>query len=373
LTILSDDGARLFNQRLEMLLATSASLKAHFADHEAAGARLQALVAGHVDDAQARVAAFGDDGLAATDRLVERIEAIHARAAELGGPIASTKAAVTGLEDAAEALGQKVADVDEVLNARLAAMRAAMAALETETQRVFDSVAGLGKSVDEGSGLVADAADALAAQRDEVVRLAADLAGHFDTARAALADLEGGSVAAAASVEAAAARAAGTGQDAAERLAGHMLRLVETVDTVEMRMREVETRFAVRARDSLSRRSAALIRQLQAGAVDAAKLLSITVGEDEWARYLKGDRGVFARAVADRLDGETGRQICQMFDDDADFRADAVRFCDVFEALLIRLLGDDDGDALATMMLSSDLGKLYIALAAAAGRTPPAG
>ncbi|MBC7521106.1 MAG: hypothetical protein H7268_08450, partial [Sandarakinorhabdus sp.] len=35
LTILGDDSARRFNQRLEMLLATSTSLKAHFADHEA--------------------------------------------------------------------------------------------------------------------------------------------------------------------------------------------------------------------------------------------------------------------------------------------------------------------------------------------------
>ena len=432
LTILGDDGARLFNQRLEMLLATSASLKAHFADHEAGGARLQALVASIVEDAQARVAAFGDEGVAATDGLAQRIEAIHVRAAALVDPIASTKAAVAGLEDAAESLGQKVADVDDVLNDRLSGMRQSMAALEGETQRLFETLAGLNTAVGEGSALVGEAADTLATERGEIARLGAELAGHFDAARAALAEIEsGGTVAAAsieaglggeiarlaaagddaaagirtalaaavddavasletaagaraeaafgepvrqqmAAIEAATTRAAGTGQEAAARLAGYMLRLVETVDTVENRVREVETRFAVRARDLLTRRSAGLIRQLQAGTVDVAKLLSIKVGDDEWASYLKGDRSVFARAVAARLDRETSRQIGRLFEHDAEFRADATRFCDIFEALLTRLLGDDDGDALATMMLSSDLGKIYVAIAEAAGRNPPA-
>ncbi|MBC7522671.1 MAG: hypothetical protein H7268_16460, partial [Sandarakinorhabdus sp.] len=175
-----------------------------------------------------------------------------------------------------------------------------------------------------------------------------------------------------AAIESATARAAGTGQHAAARLAGHMLRLVETVDAVETRVREVETRFAVRARDSLTRRSAGLIRQLQAGAIDVAKLLAIKIGDDEWAGYLKGDRSVFARAVAARLDRDTARQIGRLFEHDTEFRADATRFCDIFEALLKRLLGDDDGDALATMMLSSDLGKIYVTIGDAAGRHPPA-
>jgi chromosome segregation ATPase len=231
LTILGDDGARLFNQRLEMLLATSASLKAHFADHAAESTRLQALVAGHVEDAQARLAAFGDDGLAATDRLVERIEAIHSRAGELVDPIASTRAAVSGLEDAAEALGQKVADVDDVLNARLSEIRQAMTALEGETQRVFETVAGLGQSVGEGSGLIGDAADALAARREEIVRLGADLAGHFDAARAALTDLEGGSAAAAAAIEAGlgaeVARLATAGEEAAARIRSALAGVVD--------------------------------------------------------------------------------------------------------------------------------------------------
>jgi hypothetical protein len=311
-------------------------------------------------------------------------------------------------------------------------MRQSMAALAGETQRLFESLAGLNTTVGEGAGLIGEAAGALATERGEIARLGGELAGHFDAARAALADLESGSTAAAAAIEAglgaeiarlavagddaaagirtalagvvddavaslvtaagtraeaafgdpvrqqiaaieaASARAAGTGQDAATRLAGHMLRLVETVDAVETRVREVETRFAVRARDSLTRRSAGLIRQLQAGAIDMAKLLSIKVGDDEWTSYLKGDRSVFARAIAGRLDRETARQIGRLFEHDAEFRADAVRFCDIFEALLIRLLGDDDGNALATMMLSSDLGKIYVAIADAAGRNPPA-
>lgn len=433
LTLLGDDSARLFNQRVELLLATSTALKGHLAEHGEASARLHALLADHVDAAQARLVAFGDAGGATVDALAERIDAAHDRAMALTDPIASTQAAITGLENAADLLGQKVLDVDDVLGERLAGTRQSIAAFETEAQRLFETVAGLRTAIGDGSGAIGDAAGALAAERAEIARIGEILAEQFDAARTALAELESGSAAAAASIEsglgaevarlavageaaaagirsalagvvdealagleaaaaggaeavfgapvreqisaieAASARAATTGQDAATRLAGHMLRLVETVDTVENRVREVETRFAVRDRDSLTKRSAGLIRQLQAATVDVARLMSIRVGDVEAGYFLKGDRSVYARAIAGQIDRDTVGRIKRLLADDREFQADATRFCETFEALLSRLLGDQDGDALAMMMLSSDLGKIYVGIAEAAGRKPPTG
>jgi hypothetical protein len=172
-------------------------------------------------------------------------------------------------------------------------------------------------------------------------------------------------------IEAATARAADTGQDAAGRLAAHMLRLAATVETVEGRIGDVETRFTVRARDTLAARSTRLINQLNAAAVDVAGLLSVDVDTADWNAYLNGDRGVFSRAIASRIDRETARQMARLFQHDGEFQAENVRFCDMFEDLITRLLGDGDGATLASMMLSSDLGKLYVAMAEAAGRLPP--
>jgi hypothetical protein len=151
-----------------------------------------------------------------------------------------------------------------------------------------------------------------------------------------------------------------------------MMRLAATVDTVEKRIGDVETRFTVRARDTLAARSTRLINQLNAASVDVAGLLAISVDNADWNTCLGGDRGIFARAVANRIDRETGREMARLFQHDTEFQAEAVRFCDIFEDLITRLLGDGDGATLASMMLSSDLGKIYVATADAAKRLPPA-
>lgn len=378
-----------------------------------------------------RLAGVAADSGSAVDALAARLAALAEQAAAVAVPIDGAAATLAALEGQAEAFGNKVADVEELLNERLSGTRQSMAGLESEAARLFETVAGLGASVQEGSSLVGDAASALARERDEIERLAGDLAGHFEAARAALAEIETGSAAAAGSIEnglaadvvrvvaageaaaagirealtavvdeavgklseassgdgiasfsapvraqieaieTATARAAGTSHDIAARLAGQMVRLAATVDTVENRISDVDMRFAMKARDSLASRSTRLINQLNAAAVDVAGLLSINVENAEWTGYLRGDRGVFARAIAARIDRETARQMARLYEGDTSFQAEAVRFCETFEDLISRLLGDGDGEALATMMLSSDLGKIYLAIADASGRLPP--
>lgn len=427
----ADGRAAAFDQRIAALLATSATLQQHFGDHEGASARLQAVVASHVEDLRARLAQLGEAGAATTDALGQRLASLRASADGLGEPLAASGEAVAGLAREANAFEVKIAELEAVLDARLGDTRRSMAEMGGEAGRLFENVAALGASVADGSTLIGDAASVLASERNEVVRLAEQLAGHFDAARAALADIEQGSAAAAAgidaglgaevariaaagdaaaaeirsalaavvdeaiaslaeaagtraetafgapvraeiaAIESATARAAAVGQDAAGRLAGQMLRLVGTVDTVEARIGEVETQFAIRARDSLTARSARLINQLNTAAVDVANLLAITIGDAEWGAYLKGDRSVFARAIAARLDRDSARQISRLYQQDPEFRADATRYCETFEALITRLVGDQDGEALATMMLSTDLGKIYVGIAAATDRLPP--
>jgi hypothetical protein len=121
-------------------------------------------------------------------------------------------------------------------------------------------------------------------------------------------------------------------------------------------------------RDDLARRSEDLIASLNAAAIDVAQLLSIDVGDSAWVDYLKGDRGIFARRAVRLLDHASEKKIERHFRHDAPFRAQAVRFITEFETLLKRVIPDREGNALAVTMLSSDLGKLYVALAQATER-----
>jgi chromosome segregation ATPase len=412
-------------ERVESGLATDVARVVVAGDAAVSG--IKAALAAVVDEAVARLG----ESSSAAETLAARLAALTAQAEALAPPIEATRVAVAALEGEAEAFGSKVTQVEEVLNERLSGTRQSMAGLESEAARLFETVAGLGASVQDGSNLVGDAASALAREREEIERLAAELAGHFDAARAALAEIETGSAAAASSVESglvadvarvvaagetaaadiraaltavvdeavdklaeasrgdgiatfsapvraqieaietATARAADTSHDIAGRLAAQMVRLAATVDTVENRISEVDMRFTMKARDSLANRSTRLINQLNAAAVDVAGLLSISVDNADWTGYLRGDRGVFARAIAARIDRETARQMARLYEHDSSFQAEAVRFCETFEDLITRLLGDGDGDVLATMMLSSDLGKIYLAIADASGRLPP--
>ena len=69
---------------------------------------------------------------------------------------------------------------------------------------------------------------------------------------------------------------------------------------------------------------------------------------------------------------KSGRPICaataQRYNEDGEFREQVNRYIHDFEALLRRVMATRDGTPIATTMLSSDAGKLYVALAQAIER-----
>jgi hypothetical protein len=87
-----------------------------------------------------------------------------------------------------------------------------------------------------------------------------------------------------------------------------------------------------------------------------------------WKAYLHGDHGAFTRAAVRLLRQEEVNRIAQLYDGHVEFREHVNRYIHDFEALLRRVLASRDGSALAVTMLSSDMGKLYVALAQAIER-----
>ncbi len=431
MALFGDDGARLFNQRLEMLARTSEKLKAEFESHDAGSARLHSAVAERVEDMQRRFAQLDQAGSGAVDEIGARIASFQDRLAAMQYQLEASQAALIGMDETSDRLGSSVTAVQAVLAEKLGDARSAMAALDGEAQQMLDAVASLGRTVHENVAHVENAAGAFASEREAIAGLAAQLATHFDTARATLAHIREGSSAAtieaaegfaaemkrveAAAVEAAAVmraslagvvedamaalhlaaatgtetafgapvraqliaiesateRAAETGQELSRRLAAQMLGMVETVAAAEARVGDVETRVAVRERNSLAVQSMRLIGQLETSLVDVARLMELPVSDADWAAHLKGDRNVFANVVAPQLDSEMARRMARLFAHDEAFRAGALAYIHDFEGLIQRLLGDRDGEALAATMLTSDMGKIYVALAAAADRLPP--
>jgi hypothetical protein len=171
-----------------------------------------------------------------------------------------------------------------------------------------------------------------------------------------------------AALEDASVKAADAAGEASERLTSRLVDLMRVISETEARVDEVDTRMDVRARDTLAARSIRLVESLNQASVDVAKLLAVDVGENAWKRWLDGDRSLFARATVRLADRETTRKIARHFAHDEAFEAEATRYLDQFETLIRRVLKDPDGEGFALVLLSSDIGKLYVMIAEAVGR-----
>ena len=68
------------------------------------------------------------------------------------------------------------------------------------------------------------------------------------------------------------------------------------------------------------------------------------------------------------LDNRESREISDLYGQDGDFRETLNRYIHDFEAMLRNVLSTRDGHALGVTLLSSDPGKLYVALAQAIER-----
>ncbi len=155
---------------------------------------------------------------------------------------------------------------------------------------------------------------------------------------------------------------------ASDRLMRQLLTIADTTASIEQRIAEANDAAEKRDRDSFSSRSATLIEALNSIAIDVTKILSEDVGDSNWAAYLKGDRGVFTRRAVRLLDSGEALAIGELYGTNEMFRDNVNRYIHDFEAMLRTVLATRDGSSLGVTLLSSDIGKLYVALAQAIDR-----
>ncbi|HEX8623993.1 MAG TPA: hypothetical protein VF782_02825 [Allosphingosinicella sp.] len=163
-------------------------------------------------------------------------------------------------------------------------------------------------------------------------------------------------------------RAIETARRASERLTRQMLSLGETAAAIEARIDEERAEREEKESENFSRRVALLIESLNSTAIDVTKILSNEVTDSAWTAYLKGDRGVFTRRAVRLLDRNEAREIARHYEEEPEFREQVNRYIHDFESMLRRILADRDGSPLGVTILSSDMGKLYVALAQAIER-----
>jgi hypothetical protein len=291
---------------------------------------------------------------------------------------AAAREASTALEAAREALEERRAAVDalaEAIDQRLAAAREGTTTLgdaitEVDAQAVKLANATSPKLVDALIRVRETATQAAERAREAlgtIIPRSAEALGNAgrEALEKAVADQVEMQIARIAAVSEAAVEAA---RSASERLEDHLDRISETSAAVDGKIVEGKAEVEKSDRDNFSRRVALLIDSLNSTSIDVTKLLSNEASDGAWASYLRGDRGVFTRRAVKLIENGEAREITRHYEDDAEFRDQVNRYIHDFEALLRPILSTRDGSALAVILLSSDMGKLYVALAQAIER-----
>lgn len=282
--------------------------------------------------------------LAEADRLMERQQGLL----DATGTDADRRLA--GLTRKAEALRALLGETDTAI---AALHDSASGSLTDALLRVRETAAAAGEQ----------ASDALTAAIPRAARRLSESAARAMTA--ALAEVGHAEIEA---VGTAARTAVDAARGASARLADQLRAIAQTATAIEGRIAANRADTEAHDEASFARAMGLLIEALNSAAIDVERLLSTEVGDAAWRAYLRGDRGIFTRRAVRLLDRTEAAAIVGRYEGDAAFHALVSRYIHDFEALIRRATATPEGTPMATAMLSSDAGKLYVALAQAIER-----
>ena len=169
-------------------------------------------------------------------------------------------------------------------------------------------------------------------------------------------------------VETTAAKAVEAARAASDRLTQQMLSLGQSAVALEQHIEQSSAEQREKDSEAFARRVSLLIDSMHSASIDVGKILSDEVDEKAWDSYLKGNRGVFTRRAVRLIDGTEAKAIRAHYDAEPEFQHSVNRYVHDFEAMLRRVIAERDGGLIAVTLMSSDMGKLYAALAQALDR-----
>ncbi len=401
-----------FEDRLRGLDMAIAARRVEQEHHAAALAAHDEAIVGRLTQCEERIAEIASHGGQVGARLTEELRALTEGLADSRATLAATNGDVVALSDAsAQLLGHlhaASAHSREELPAAIALGTAKFADLADQNTRLLATLADAqhqGETLavllqKSGGQLLADfseiaalqssANDKAGAHGEQLAKLLATLGtldeandyvlakarGEFAETLSALARqladasadalgraLRIGTAQTAGKLEQAAAHAVGVSTEAALQLRGEIDRIEELTGGIEARLTVARNQAETRIDHDFARRAALITDRLNAQAIDIARALDRDVPEASWSDYVRGKRGLFARRAVRLLDASEASAVGALYEGDAEFREYVSRYITDFEGMLRELLGAETGHTFAVTLLSSDLGKLYVALA----------
>jgi membrane protein implicated in regulation of membrane protease activity len=282
------------------------------------------------------------------ERFEERVRSAHGLVGEAlrqGEELAAHAAAAhrdgAGSVEQFEALDRRIAEAHRTHATSLAELQASLEDIAGRSHALADAArVSLGEALETMTGRFADES-AEAIER-----------GLREHTREAIVQLEES-----------AERASAASREAAIQLRDQLAVVNELAGNLEHRVAHARRRAEEQVDNDFARRMALITESLNSSAIDITKAFDNDVADTAWSSYLRGDRGIFTRRAVRLLDNQQAREVSEIYRADADFRETVNRYIHDFEAMLRSVLSTRDGHALGVTLLSSDPGKLYVALA----------
>ena len=314
---------------------------------------------------------------AAIDSAADKLDNIEQRAALLKGTVETVKEHSSGLSDYVISAKQTLEETDtnlSALNARLyetadeslarvSSLRGALRDLEADSEQVSSKTGEeLRHSIVQLEEAARHAFATIEAGTNERLQLLAKeiSATAASAIEQSLRDEGSHTVE---RIERANLRASETGRETIANLRDQLAKVNELAQNLEQRVARAREQAQEQVDNDFARRMALITESLNSNAIDIAKGLSQDVTDTAWASYLKGDRGIFTRRAVRLVDNAEAREIMDLYEADDAFREHVSRYIHDFEGMLRSVLSTRDGNALGVTLLSSDMGKLYVALA----------
>ena len=308
----------------------------------------------HSGDDLVRTITSAESALASFEERTAKLRAALAEAGERGAALAST------VERAQAGSTQSVAAL-EALDKRLVEVADRSGSLAETTRRDLEqAISALEKAT--GTMLAKFRSDQEAALRD----LTETIGTRSQDAITSALRTDGESVIA--RLEQSAREAARTGRETLEQLREQIGQVDELAGNMEARVAQARAQAQAEIDNDFSREMAQIVDGLQSRSVDITRALATEIADEDWEAYLQGDRGRFSRRAVRLVSTKQAEAVRSAYQDDAELRKAVDGYIRDFEAMLRVVLGTRQGHAIAVTLLSSDVGKLYVALAQAIAR-----
>ena len=332
---------------------------------------IQAAAAHSRSELPAAIEGFESQLGAARDDSSE-IRATLQEARQLGNELAASLSELRGTGASAiadiDTLRSGLAGTAEEQSTALAALREQLAIASEDNRALAAGISGeLAAAIERlRASSAAILADFDSGQSGRVAALAERIG--EESAQAIDRAIEARTGEAVAKLDEATTRSVEVSREAVAGLRDQLARVHELTVNLETRAARAREQVEEQVDNDFARRIALITESLNSHSIDISKALSTEVTDTAWASYLKGDRGVFTRRAVKLIDGGEAREISALYENDHEFRDHVSRYIHDFEAMLRTMLSTRDGHALGVTLLSSDMGKLYVALAQAIQR-----